>query len=68
MLKNICNYIQENDKNSDIMQAYQEMLDGEMDENTIIEICQNILGDWKEDLEINGMTKREQDYYNWLGI
>jgi histone deacetylase complex regulatory component SIN3 len=68
MLRSICNYIQNEDKNSDIMDAYEEYLNQELDKNTLVEICQNILGDWKEDLELNGMTKREKDYYKYLGI
>jgi hypothetical protein len=67
-LKNICRYIQQNDRNSDIMDAYEEYLDDVIDRNTLTEICQNVLGGWKEDLEINGMTPREKAYYEYLGI
>lgn len=69
MMKSICKYIQENDRNSDIMEAYEEMLDGELDQNTLTEICQNILGGWKEDIfDFGTPTKREKDIYSYLGI
>lgn len=69
MLNSICKWVQSEDKNSDIMQAYEEMLDGELDENTLVEILQNVLGDWKEDIFLYGTpTKRVKDYYSFLGI
>jgi hypothetical protein len=68
-LKTICKYIQENDKNGDIMDAYQEMLNGELPENTLIEICQNILGGWKEDIfDFGTPTNREIQIYSYLGL
>jgi hypothetical protein len=68
MIKSICNYIQNGDRNSDIMDAYKEMERGDMELNQLEDICRMILTDWKEDLELNGMTKREKEYYSYLNI
>jgi hypothetical protein len=68
MLKEICKYIQSVDRNGNIMDAYEEYEFGEMDRDTLVMICQNILGDWLEDMQINGITKREQKYLDWLGV
>ena len=51
MLKAICEYIQADDRNSNIMDCYEEYLDQAMDENTLIEICQIYMGGIKQDLE-----------------
>ena len=67
MLKSICKFIQSEDKNSDIMEAYEEMLDGELDKDSLVLTCQMILGDWKEDLE-QEMTPKLKGYYDYLGI
>lgn len=68
MLKSICNYIQSNDRNSDIMNAYQEYLNGELGKDAMFEMVTRILTEWKEDLEYTGMTKREEEYYKYLGL
>jgi hypothetical protein len=68
MLHSICKYIQENDRNSDIMQAWEEFLDNAMDRNDLVTICQMVLEGWKEDLNITGMTNREKGFYEYLGI
>jgi hypothetical protein len=68
MLYSICKYIQENDRNSDIMQAWDEFLDNAMDRNDLVTICQMVLEGWKEDLNISGMTNREKGFYEYLGI
>jgi hypothetical protein len=68
MLHSICKYIQENDRNSDIMQAWDEFLDNAMDRNDLVTICQMVLEGWKEDLSISGMTNREKGFYEYLGI
>lgn len=69
MLKHICKYIQANDRNGDIMDAYTEYQNGELGRDELTEICQNILGEWREDLEIGGgLTKRVRGYYEYLGI
>lgn len=66
MLQSICKFIQSEDRNSDIMDAYQEMLDGELDKDTLILILQRILGEWEEDLA--PLNKRIQGYFKYLGI
>ena len=69
MLKEICRFIQADDRNSDIMACYEEYLDGEMDKNTLIEICQNALGAAKEDYIMSGqLVGNIASYYKWLGI
>ena len=69
MLKEICEYIARNDRNSDIMDCYEEYQDGAMDQNTLFEILQNVLGSWKQDIILNGeMNGVVLEYYKWLGI
>ena len=69
MLRAICEYIQADDRNSNIMDCYEEYLDQAMDENTLIEICQIYMGGIKQDLEISGDIHGEvAEYYRWLGI
>lgn len=67
-LKEICDFIQADDKNSDILDCYQEFEDGELDGNTLIEICQNVLEPAREDY----MTDPRRDEYvkhaKWLGL
>lgn len=65
----ICKFIQEQDRNSDIMEAWEEYCDQELDHWTLTEILQDILSAWKEDFILgDSMTPRIQGYYNYLGI
>jgi hypothetical protein len=68
MLESICKYIQSNDRNSDIMDAFKEYQNGELPYEALVNILKMVLSDWKEDIEYSGMTKREAEYYKWLGI
>jgi len=69
-LKEICEFIQEDDRNSNIMDCYEEYLDQEMDRDTLITICQRVLDDGREDW----MTEPEENkqkflkHAKWLGI
>lgn len=65
----ICKFIQEQDRNSDIMEAWEEYCDQELDHWTLTEILQDILSAWKEDFILtDSMTPRIQGYYKYLGI
>lgn len=68
MLKSICQFIQSEDRNSDIMDFYQEVQNGESSEDSLIECVTRILTEWKEDYELDGMNKRIKGYYDYLGI
>ena len=69
MLRKIVRFIKENDRNSDIEEAYEDYLNGGIDRNTLIEICQRVLGDWRQDIEIaREMNGQIAEYYAWLGI
>lgn len=67
-LYSICRYIAENDRNSDIMEAWEEFLDGDLPYDVLFGILVRILLEWKEDLILNGLTKRENHYFEILGI
>ena len=60
-LKEICEFIQADDKNSDIMDCYEEYLDQELDPNTLMEICQDRLEDAREDF-MNGPEDKKAQF------
>ena len=70
MLKEICEFIQADDRNSNIMDCYEDYLDGEMDLDTLIMICQRVLGENRDDWITNPEPLRSQwiSYIKWLGI
>ena len=65
MLKKICEFIHEKESSHDIMDCYEEYLDDAMDYNTLIEVCQNVLDEAREDLQ--GYPEYKA-YREWLGI
>lgn len=48
-LENACKFIQRMDRNSDIMDCFEEYKAGEMSEEVIKEICYNVLDNWLTD-------------------
>ena len=69
-LKEVCEFIQKDDKNSDIMDCYEEYLDQDMDRDTLITICQDRLEDAREDFMKGPVEDRGQflKHANWLGL
>ena len=65
MLKKICEFINEKESSHDIMDCYEEYLDDTMDYNTLVEVCQNVLDNGREDLKVYPEFKK---YCEWLGI
>ena len=65
MLKEICEFINEKESSHDIMDCYEEYLDDAMDQNTLVEICQNVLDNAREDLKVYPEFHK---YCEWLGI
>ena len=65
MLKKICKFINDKESNHDIMDCYEEYLDAAIDRNTLVEICQNVLGNAREDLKVYPDFHK---YAAWLGI
>ena len=65
MLKEICEFINEKESSHDIMYCYEEYLDGAMDRDVLISICQRVLDDAREDLQVYPEYKK---YSEWLGI
>ena len=45
MMYKACKFLQDDDKNSDIMDCYEEYMDDELDRGTLIEILQDRFGD-----------------------
>lgn len=68
MVYEICRYIQDNDRNSDIMDVWEEYQDGVLEPDTVIMILQNVLDMWKEDITLFGMSAQERKYYDFLGL
>jgi len=50
-LENACKYLQRNDSNGDYLDMIKEYHEGEIELETIQEVCNNVLNDWKTDLE-----------------
>ena len=69
-LKEICEFIDKYESRQDIMNCYEEYLDQEIDKGTLIEVCQNVLGDAREDF-MDSEPKIRDTYIKhakWLGI
>ena len=64
----MCQFIKEDDKNSDIMDCYEECMDGELDPNTLIEILQDRFEDCREDFMNDPRKDQYLKYTRWLGI
>jgi hypothetical protein len=63
MLENICKFIQSEDRNSDIMDCYKEVLSGEMPEETLMIICYQNLNYYLVDgLEFTPRVKGYMDF------
>ena len=65
MIKKICEFINEKESSHDIMDCYEEYLHDVMDYNTLIEVCQNVLDNAREDLKVYPEFEK---YAKWLGI
>lgn len=63
-----CNYIQEMDRNADILDFYQEYLNDEAEYETIVESLTSIFTEWVEDMLMNGLNEREKAILDSLNI
>lgn len=68
MMYKACKFLQEDDKNSDIMDCYQEYMDDDMDRGTLIEILQDRFGDSREDFMSDPRKDQYLKFTEWLGI
>ena len=63
MLASICKFIQNEDKNGDMLQFYHEYLEGEVGKDAIMECAYRILTEWVEDgLEVTNRVKGYLEY------
>ena len=68
MMYKACKFIQDDDKNSDIMDCYEEYMDDGMDRGTLIEILQDRFEDAREDFMNDEKKDQYLKYTEWLGI
>ena len=68
MVYKACKFIQDDDKNSDIMDCYEEYMDDGMDRGTLIEILQDRFEDAREDFMNDEKKDQYLKYTEWLGI
>ena len=68
MMYKACKFIQDDDKNSDIMDCYHEYMDDDMQRNTLIEILQDRFEDCRQDFMNDEKKDQYLKYTKWLGI
>ena len=65
MLKKICEFIRDKESDIDIMDCYEEYQADVMSYDTLVEVCQNVLDNAREDLQVYPEFHK---YTKWLGI